>query len=338
MFPKLLILLDGSQRRRLMLVLAGTLMAGVLEMVGIGAIPAFVGLLVEPIRLIGTLPVSAPTNWIRQTPQATLILYAAGLLAGFFLLKNFYLGVLIYVETRLMAEVTASVSNRLFRAYLYSSYTFHLQRNPAEFVRNLTDESVHSIEFIKAGMRLLREGLVLTVVFILLMLVDPVVSFSVLALLASATGCFYLIVRRALTRRSQLSRKHWNRQIQIINQAMGGIKHAKIMGREPHLIKLFGLEVSRSRAHDTFYLVVSAMPKLFLEVVAVAALLLVGVAFVLFDRPMQTMLPVLTLLGVAVVRLVPAAIFINLALADIRYKRPAFDLVCAGLKDLGNPR
>jgi ABC-type multidrug transport system fused ATPase/permease subunit len=108
----------------------------------------------------------------------TLILYGAVLLACFFLLKNLYLAALIYVETKLAAGITASVSNRLFRSYLYTSYSFHLQRNPAKFVRNLTEESVDSVEFIKGGMHLMREGLVLAVVFVLAVSISRCVGLS----------------------------------------------------------------------------------------------------------------------------------------------------------------
>jgi ATP-binding cassette subfamily C protein len=334
---QLLVILGNSQLRRLVLVMVGTLVACMLEMIGIGAIPAFVGLLVEPGRFMAALPQSALTGWIRQTDLASLILYGAGLLAGLFLLKNLYLAALIYAETRLTADVTASVSNRLFRAYLYSPYTFHLQRNPAALVRNLIGEAIDAVDFVKGGMRLVREGLVLVVVFLLLILVDPLVSLSVFSLLALASGGFYLAVRRALTKRGQLSQAHWNRQVQVINQSLGAIKDVKMLGREPNLMELFRQEVRCIRRHDTFYQVVGALPKLFLEVLAVAAVLLVAAAFVLLGRPVQAMLPVLTLLGVAVVRLVPSATCINSSLADIRYKRPAFDLVCGELETLEAP-
>jgi ATP-binding cassette, subfamily B, bacterial PglK len=334
---KLLLILEHNQLRLLVLVLTGTLIAGMLEMIGIGAIPAFVGLLVEPDKLLAGLPKNAFSGWIRDTNLNTLILYGAVLLACFFLLKNLYLAALIYVETKLAAGITASVSNRLFRSYLYTSYSFHLQRNPAKFVRNLTEESVDSVEFIKGGMHLMREGLVLAVVFVLLILVDPLVSLSVFSVAALVSGGFYLAVRRALTRRGQLSQEHWGRQVQIINQAMGAIKDIKILGRELHLMNMFNTEVESSQRQDTFYLFVSAMPKLFLEVLSVTGLVLVVGAFVLLGRPVQSMLPVLALFGVVVVRLVPALTTINMSLADIRYKRPAFDVVCGDLETLETP-
>ncbi|PWT73777.1 MAG: hypothetical protein C5B60_07740 [Chloroflexi bacterium] len=331
---ELQIILDQRQKRRLGLVLAGTLIAGFLEMAGIGAVPAFVGLLVEPGKLVGALPDGFFSNWIRQIDVTRLALYGAGLLAGLFLLKNLYLAMLLYSETLLTASVTASVAKRLFRAYLYSPYTFHLQRNPAKVVRNLTEEAVHCVDFIKGGMRLIREGLVLVVIFLLLLVVDPLVSFSVLSLFAFASGAFYMLIRHGLMTRGQLSQEHWARQVQIVNQALGVIKDAKLLGREPHLMNLFGHEVHWTQKHDAFYFFVSALPKLFFELLSVTGLLLVAVLFVLLGRPIQAMLPVLALFGVAVVRLVPAFTTINVSLAEIRYKRPALDLVSTELATL----
>jgi ATP-binding cassette subfamily C protein len=47
---------------------------------------------------------------------------------------------------------------------------------------------------------------------------------------------------------------------------------------------------------------------------------------------MNTLLPVIALFGVAVVRLVPVVNGINTALVDLRYRRPAFEVVCTELR------
>jgi ABC-type multidrug transport system fused ATPase/permease subunit len=86
--------------------------------------------------------------------------------------------------------------------------------------------------------------------------------------------------------------------------------------------------------NETYYDVISVLPRHFLEALSIAAILPISAVFVLLDRPLQAMLPLLALFGVAVVRLVPAINSINMALVDIRYKRSAFDLICGELKTL----
>ena len=331
---RLFIILDKTKRRRLVLVLVGTLVAGALEMIGIGTIPAFVGLLADADWIFSALPAGTLTDRIHEMNKSNLVLLGAAFLAGVFLLKNLYLVMLIYAETHLAQGLTASISNRLFQAYLQSPYTFHLQRNPAELIRNLTEEAVNAVQFVKAGLRLVREGLVLTLIFLLMVLVEPVMSLTVFSLLAAATGVFYFAMRRELMSRGKLCEEHWSRRVQVINQSLGAIKDAKILGSESHLAEVFRTEVGGLQRHETFYEVVSALPRYFLEALAVVAVVPIAGAFVLFGRPLDGMLPVLALFGVAIMRLVPAMTAINTSLVDIRYRRPALELVCAELKAL----
>src|SRR5262245_60635963 len=57
-----------------------------------------------------------------------------------FVLKNAYLTLLAYAKNRFLFNRAVDLSTRLFRAYLLSPYTFHLQTNSAALVRNVSGE------------------------------------------------------------------------------------------------------------------------------------------------------------------------------------------------------
>jgi len=333
---RLFIILQRSDCGRLLLILLGTFIAGLLEMIGFGTIPAFVGLLIDPERLFSLLPASVFTDAVRRLNTAALVLGGAGLLGGVFVLKNFFIVTLVYAEAHLAQSLNASISTRLFDAYLRSPYSFLLQRNPSELIRNLTDDAVYASQYIKALMHLVREVVVSVCILLLMVLVEPVVSLTVFSLFALATASFYLLVHRVLVRRGRLCEAHWSRRVQIITQTFGAVKDAKILGRESHLVELFGKEVRDLQRHETFYDVVSTLPKHSLEALAVLTVFPVAAAFLLLGKPLPSMLPVLALYGVAVMRLVPAMSAINAVLVEIRYRQPAFDLVCAELNSLTN--
>ena len=334
MLRKLRILLDGRQRLHLGLVLLGMLFAALLEMLGIGAIPGFVALLSDPDALLEKLPNGALRAWFVRTELSVVTLYGAALLAVIFVVKNLFVAALIYAEGRVIRDVSAKVATRLFRTYVHSPYTFHLQRNPAELVRNVTTEVLQAVGLMSSGMMVVREGLVLIVVFLLLLLLDPLVSLSTFVLLGASATAFYISVRRSLLRRGQLAQAHRSRQLQAVNQAMGAIKDAKILGREPYLTDLFSQEVKGIQHHDFYRKVVAALPRLFLEVLAVSSIVVVAAVFVLLGRTVSSMLPVLALLAVGAVRLVPAFNAITAALVLIRNQQPALALVCDELEQL----
>ena len=61
-------------------------------------------------------------------------------LVGVYLFKNLFLGFLVWRQTRFAYGVQANLSQRLFATYLRQPYTFHLQRNSASLMRNVTGE------------------------------------------------------------------------------------------------------------------------------------------------------------------------------------------------------
>jgi len=328
------ILLDGRQRFGMGLVMTGMLIAALLEMLGIGTIPVFVALLADPARLLQSLPVGSLASYVTDADPRLVTLGGAALLAAIFLVKNTFIAWLTVVEGRLVRDVTLATATRMFRGYLHSPYTFHLQHNPAELVRNVSIEVTQSVNLISSGMLLVREGLVLIVVLVLLLYMDPLTSLSTFVLLGSAAAIFYVGVRRSLLKRGQLAQAYRARQLQAVNQGLGAIKDAKIMGRESYLVGLFSHEVRGVQQNLYYQRVVSELPRLFLEVLAVSAIVVVAVVFIMLGRTVESMLPVLALLAVGTVRLVPAFNSISFALSQIRFQKPALDLVCAELQNM----
>lgn len=321
------------QRRQMMLLSLGLVLAALLEMVGLGSIPAFVNLLIDPDRVLGLLPAGIGA-WLGSAEQTSVVLAGAGTLVALFLIKNLYLAALIFATEHIVRNATVTVSTRLFRAYLFSPFTFHLQRNPAQLIRNTTVEAGQAVNLVSTAMKMLREMLMLFVVFALLLLMDPLVSLLVFLLLGTASMAFYHAVRNALGERGRLAQGHRAAQVKAVNQGLGAIKDAKILGREGAMLATFSREISGIHHHEQYSSVVRQMPRLFLEVLAITAVLVVTAAFVLFGRPVDEMLPVLALLAVAVVRMVPAFNGIATALAAIRYQRPSLELVCDELATL----
>ena len=96
MLRNLEILLDKPQRLQMALVMIGMFVAALLEMLGIGAIPAFVAVLSNPDALSERLPNGGFGSWIRETKLSVITLYGAALLAAIFVIKNLYIAGLIY--------------------------------------------------------------------------------------------------------------------------------------------------------------------------------------------------------------------------------------------------
>ena len=190
-------------------------------------------------------------------------------------LKNTYLSIYLFFQAKVIKNLRTDVTNKLFKKYIYATYNFHLQYNPAVLVRNVTGDTVAAIKVILGSLTILRESLVLVVVFILLFLNEPTISISVFVLLLSICGIFFYFTRKKVTLRGHHQQLAESDRFKIINHALGSIRETKILNRENYLINLFRQKHGEMEKHIFFMTILSQTPRLFLEFIAVLTISLI---------------------------------------------------------------
>ena len=300
-------ILDPRERRNALVLLALMGVGAAFEVVGVGAIPAFVGVVTAPDVLLEIEPVRASFAAVGVSDPEGMMLAAALGLIVLFAVKNLYLAGLAYAQARYSARRRASLSNRLFRAYLRAPYPVHLGRNTAELLRNTNAEAgAIAGGVILPVLRIAMEAMVLVLIGVLLAAVEPLVTAAVCGVFGALSVVFYKSVRARIVRLAA-EEQDWKRvSFQSVQQGLGGLKDARVLGREGYFERAFR-ESTDARAHvEQFKVLVGALPRLVLETTAVTAMLAVSAILVAQDRPTATIVPTLTLLGVAVVRMMPS--------------------------------
>ena len=332
---KLSYLLNAREKRNAAILFVLTWIGALLDVVGVGAIPAFVGVISMPERLLEFPLVRAAYDGLGMQSTDEMVMWAAGALIVIFLLKNLYLAFLAYITARYNSGRRLSISNRLFRAYLRSPYTFHLQRNTAELLRNTNSESGSVIGGVLSPLlTLAQETLTLAFVFVLLMLVEPIVTLAVFGVLGTITVVFYRATRAKIGEYARESQRHRKLSVQAVNQGLGGFKDARVLGREKFFLASYSESTSFQAEADRYKAVIGALPRLFLETIAVAGMLGVSALLVAQDRPLESIIPTLTLLGVAIVRLMPSFQRVAGNVNSLKWGEKALDVVHGDLVDL----
>ena len=307
LYRKVSYLLSAREKRNASVLFALMIVGALFEVVGVGAIPAFVGVISMPERLLEVGAVRAAYEWLGLTSTQQMVFWAALALIVVFVTKNIYLAFLEYVRARYVSNRQVSVSTRLFDAYLHAPYTFHLQRNTAVLLRNTSSEAgavVSSV--IIPAMGLFMEAMVLVFIFVLLVVVEPLVTMGTFVIFGGITVVFYRATRARIDVYADREQHHRGQSLKAVNQGLGGLKDARVLGREGFFLAAYRESAQFMARAAQFKAVVSALPRLFLETMAVVALLGVSALLVAQDRPLETIMPTLTLLAVAVVRLMPS--------------------------------
>ncbi len=318
----------------LIILLLGMFIATTIEMVGLGSVPVFIMIIVDIDILINKFPTFFANDYIKSIRQDYITIFGGITLILIFLFKNIYLSLFFFFQGKVIKILRTDVINKLFKNYINATYNFHIKNNPSVLIRNITKSVGGSIVTILSTLTIVRESLILIVIFFLLFLNEPMVSVSVFSVLILIAGLFVIYTRKTLIFRGKEVQFLFGEQLRTINHALGSIKETKILNRENYLTKLFKKQVDKLEKHAFFAYFLNVTPRLFLEFISVFAVSIIAILFVLINLSNEQILPTISLLAVCAIRLIPAFNSIIASLSARRFSIAEFKLVSKQMVDV----
>lgn len=331
-------LFTPRQRLEIIALAAATLCGAALEALAVGLVMPFIQLLARP----GALPADSwmapiavalgvgPRQLVPITGLAVLLTYV---------LKNAFLGCLTYWQFRFVYDGQSSVQCRLLAAYLHAPWTFHLQRNTAELLRNVTREvDLVFGNVLTPSIVLVTEVLVACAIVTLLVVIDPMSSVAAIALIGASGALFYRSIRsktETLGSEQQLRRAD---MIKWVNQGLGGIKETKVLGRERFFVGAYAVNSVAFARAAKYLATVSQLPRFVFETFVVGAIAGFSVLTLLRGEETNRVLSVLALFAAAGLRLMPSMGRIVASVTNIKYHRSAVTAVHGDLDVLEQSR
>ncbi|HVY06743.1 MAG TPA: ABC transporter ATP-binding protein [Burkholderiales bacterium] len=335
-FAKVRSLLTPSQRRGAV-ILVGLLVVGMMfETLGIGLVIPTLALMTSE-DLAQRYPVLHPlVEALGKPSQAELIRMAMLALVGIYLLKNLFLAFLAWWQTRYAYAVQTELSQRLFTGYLRQPYTFHLQRNSAKLIRNVTTEVGMFADAIMSALLVATESLVLLGVATLLLTVEPVGATIVVLVLGGAAWIFYKVTRGRIARWGIARQYHEGLRMQHLQQGLGGAKDVKLLGRERDFIEQYRVHNAGSSRVSRLQATVQQMPRLWIEFLAIVGLATLVITMLYQGRNMAGVVPTLGLFAAAAFRLMPSTNRVLSGIQALRYNSPVIGSLYEELGTIGN--
>ena len=146
-----------------------------LEIIGIGMIPIFISAVLD-FELLNNYLVKlniSSLNFITQINQDDLLLYMSIFVLSLFLFKNLFLMLVHYLQSYFSYKVIITNSSKIYKNYLFSDFSFHLNRNSSALIKNISNEINISVSFISTVLFLLREVIIFTLICFLLLINSP---------------------------------------------------------------------------------------------------------------------------------------------------------------------
>jgi ATP-binding cassette subfamily C protein len=328
LFGQLWYILSPRERRESAILLCAMALGAMFEAVSIGLLVPFIAIVNDP-ALVLKAPFAGPLLAFLDIhePRETVIFVGLGLV-GVFLVRSGYLVLLYRWLFRYVSEMHIRLTRQLLTGYLNAPYTFHLQRNSAELIKAMT-VTVQSFTsgFVVSLLTVLVELVVVAALIILLVTIEPVVTFGAVLVVAVPTALSYRTMRHWLANSGHVAEQSFASVIQSAEQAISGIKETRVTGLAAFFVDRHGYHSRRFADSQRSLMFFSTLPRLFIDTLAVAAM--VGIALVVLARggDVQRFLPVLGLFAVAAVRLIPSMNRIANGLAQLRFRYATAEVI-----------
>ena len=324
---KLQIFLDKKQNIKILLLLFAGIFATFFELISIGSIPAFVMIIVDVEKFMSILSPYVSLNFFSEMTNRSITIIAASFLMLIFLAKNTYLFLIIYFQGKIFKDLRFLTSVRLFKYYVNMPYVEHLSINPAILIRTMQSDIGLAFIYITSNLTLIKESVILLSIFILLLVVDPLISSFALLFLGIPVLTFYFFYRKKLKAKGTSLQELNGKKIKTINQSLGLIKETKLLHREKFFFSSFFDTSDKSEKINFFSYLMTSTPRLALEVITISAVVMVCALLVFIGRSPDSILPIVSLFAVSAIRLIPGLNTITASLTTIRFITPSFDLI-----------
>ena len=323
-FKKMNKLLDAKQKRKMILIIFLMLIGGVLESLSISVVIPVVSVLLDPnaVESNQLFALIYKGLHLQNTTQFTVVMLIA--LIGAFVLKNLFLFLQNVVQLKFVYVNQFATSRRMMINFMKRPYEYYLNADTAVIQRNITSDVNNMYGLILSVLQLISEAVVFTCLVAVLLVVDAKMIMTIAVLLVVVLLLIKVVLKPIMVKAGQDNQDYYSGLYKWIEQSVMGIKEIKIANKEQYFINEYAKcgfgYVNAVQKYNLF----NSTPRLLIETVCIAGLVLYMMIVMLQGATVTEMLPQLTTFGLAAMRLIPSANRINNYLTSISYFEPFF--------------
>lgn len=311
----------------------GLFIGALLELMGVSLIAQLVSLISDPETIHSSKWMQMLYDMTGVSTNRDFFLYVVLVLIGVYLFKNIYLTIMSYVKYTFIYNNQLRLSGRLIDCYLKKPYTYHLDKNSAEMIRSIMLDSERFFQMLLTMFSVFSEIMVSGLLCLYLLIVDWMITISVVVILLVFSGIYLLIFHGKTKENGKISQYNDGKMHQAINQALGAVKDIKILHREEYFVKAFTTRGEKKYTAVRNNEVLGQIPAYFIESVCIGAILLVLVFKLYTGQDLNDMIPQLAAFAMAAFKLLPSVGKVDNYLNLMIFLKPSADLIYRDIKD-----
>ena len=305
-------------------VYTGLIFTAILEMLSLGTIPIFITLLLDAESSFSLMNINLSLLVRDIFGNKILILFPIFIIL-LFIIKNILMFLIILLETSVLRNLKIFFIKSLFNIYLTKPYEFYLRKNSSEIVRNIFNETQYATSLVKNLIKFFREFTIAIVITILILVYDPIISFSVISIFVLFFLVINFLFNNYILNIGRLRLKFLDLVFKGINTLSGAIKDIKIYQKEKYFKKKFSDYVDSYEEVIFKQSLIERLPRIIYEILTVATVFAIIAIFIYIGGDQSKLIPLLALFAVSLIRMLPAFSSMSSALYYIKYIKISFE-------------
>ena len=313
--------LSKNEITKLCLIAIASFIIALLEVVGIGSIPAIIVLLQDKARFYSYLSTLDGNifNYLKNQNE----FYFLYLFLIFFILKNIISICLIWYENSFTNSIHVNISKKVYSYYISRNFLEFINISRSLILNNLSKEVDHFVLILKNLIIIFRESLVVILVILLLIYSNPKISLIVIFFLILILVIFYFSIKKILSRSGELANEYRKEQIDSISQVLENFKYIKFYKKENFFIKCYTKLIKMLLEQELKMKLISVLPRPVMEIFAISSIFSILYFFLHRGETINDFLPIISLIVVIAIRLIPSFNQISASLTICKFYLPS---------------
>ncbi|KAA0913667.1 ABC transporter ATP-binding protein [Psychrobacter sp. ANT_WB68] len=316
--------LNKKDKLSILLMMLLIFMSSCLEVLGIGIILPYLAILLDTEKILtlpfmseiySTLKDSGLVNGITH-----FLILSTFLIIVFYWLKNIFFIFSLRYQVGFNYNLYTRMSSDLLHYYLNESYLQHINRNTSDIIRNVNQQTLDLIQgFLFPILLLVTEVLVVLLLLAFLIAINPIATLYVFVLIGvCVTGIFYYS-RAKLQESGEIVARNRSASNKAVLQSLGSFKTTKMLGKEAFFVNSFNSAVQQMSIANQYLDLTQSLPRFFLETSIVTVMMSLAMILLYQGQPSGELILMLSVFGLAGIRLLPSMNRILNALNSIKY-------------------
>lgn len=296
--------MSPRRRRQFMAVTVLMLLSAVAEVVSLGAVLPFLGIITAPDLAMQSPLVAGIMEWMGLREASQLVLPLTLAFVGAAIVAGLLRIALLWATTRVAYAAGSDLSVELYRRTLYQSYSVHVSRNSSTILSGVGKVS-GAMSILSQCLMLISATVLLISITLALIAMDPVIASASIVGFGLCYGIITLVVRQRLRNNGLRIAERQTEVFKVLQEGLGGIRDVLLGGTQKIYVEQYEKADRPLRLYQGSNVFIAGSPRFVMEAAGMVMIAALAFALVQGQGGVTGDLPVLGALALGAQRLLP---------------------------------